>query len=450
VAEVNPKVRLLMAWAMTAALLMAGGSRAAGPIENSPAKGGQAGPPKAMLNAANIKLEFHGALKLDYVGFDRGERTIDKVTGSMENNFSARQARFRLRGKLFDNIGFFLQMAFDAPTAPYLIDAMLTIPVAPWLDFEAGLMKIPFSEERLRLYANRQHFMDRSLAANLTLSRSQGAQLRLHLPDSDAINLYVGAFTGENLVTANTDDHFEYAGRLALRFDQIFDGLPGYAQWSGSYAWGKRLPERTDPISSFQGKTFNGLVFFAPVPVNGARTRYETDFEWRLGPVNVGGEYIKSMEERNNVIVNLRTNGGTAKVKRDLAPLAEAGWNVFFVWVITGEEAKPLIEPAREWGAWSMAVRYSMITFESGDHRIKTNTPGVHGHEINDTAKALGRSGIGDTMRDLYIGINWDIHPGVFFQAAAIWQWWDYSSPFYQDQNKHYDINYAARVGMIF
>jgi len=25
------------------------------------------------------------------------------------------------------------------------------MPVAPWLDFEAGLMKMPFSEERLRL-----------------------------------------------------------------------------------------------------------------------------------------------------------------------------------------------------------------------------------------------------------------------------------------------------------
>jgi len=106
--------------------------------------------------------------------------------------------------------------------------------------------------------------------------------------------------------------------------------------------------------------------------------------------------------------------------------------------------------PAQEAGAWSVVMRYSMVTFESGDHRIESSFPGVHGHEINDTATALGRSGIGDTMRDLYIGLNWDIRTGVYFQLAAIWQWWDYSSPFYHDPDKDYDINYRARVGMVF
>jgi hypothetical protein len=411
----------------------------------TPRPGQEVGATPAVVSSPGVHLELHASIHTDYVGFDNNEEFI-KNAGSQENNIFERRARISLRGKLFDQVGFYLQSAFDIANVP-IIDAVIYVPAAPWLEFQAGLMKIPFSEERIKSYATRQPFMERSLAANLELRRSQGAVLYLH-PGEGAFSFYLGCFTGENLTAPNTDDDFEYTGRIALRFERMFADFPGQANLGISAARGSRSPLR-DATKSFQGKTMNEFAFFAPVPVNGYRTRYEADAEWRFKSLWIGGEIISSQEERDDVTVDLRTAGGAGKATgRDLDNLKELGWNAYLAWVITGENAEPNLKPSRDFGALELALRYSAVTFDSGGDWILSDT-GVLGRETSVASLALSRPRVDETVRDLYLGLNWIIKPGVFFQVAALWQWFDYSKP-YTDSDDTSDINYRARVGLAF
>jgi phosphate-selective porin len=411
-----------------------------------PRSGIEVGTMPAVVASPGVRLEIHSSIHIDYVAFDQNEEYI-KDAGSQENNIFERRARIQLRAKLWDQIGFYMQAAFDVTNTP-ILDAMVTIPFTPWLDLNAGLMKMPFSAERLASYASGQPFMERSLAANLELRRSQGADLVFH-PGAGAVNFYVGCYTGEYVTAPNTDDDFEYVGRAVLRFNSLFDNFPGAADAGVSYARGRRDPVRVPTDYSFGGKTMNELQFFAPVPVDGYRTRWEADAQWRYHFLWIGGEIISSREERDGVTVDLFAGGTADKAtNRDLDPLQELGWNAYLVWVITGENAEANLQPSRDWGALELAVRYSVVSFETGEKWIRGDS-GAIGREVSLASTALGRPSVNETTHDLYVGLNWFLKPGVFFQTAAIWQWFDASSPFV-DQRGHSDINYRARVGVAF
>lgn len=414
--------------------------------------GEEKGPTPVMLTSPGIQADIHSSVHLDFMGFDNGEQYIANA-GTQENTYYLRRARLTIRGKLWGLYGFNFQAAFEIPADP-IIDAAIIIPVAPGVDFSAGKMKLPFSEERLKSFATHQPLMERSLASNLELRRSQGAMFSVH-PGSGLVSFYFGQFTGENMYTANTDDDFEYVGRVVFRADSTtLPNTPGSLQLGFSAAQGRRAPVRITPLTSFTGKTQNELVFFSAVPVNGSRTRYEADLDWRYKSLWLGGEWIKSDEERNSVRVTLDTNGDGASDQttghRDLSPLHEMGWMAYGVWYLTGEPASPNITPLHKGGALGLAVRYSYVSFDNQEDRI-LNTAGTgYGREVSVASTALGRPSVNETVRDLYVGFDWVLRQGVFIQFAADWQWFDYSSTFYSDPDKHADINYRARVGMTF
>jgi hypothetical protein len=403
-------------------------------------------PAPPALMSPGVELAVHGGFQLDYIGFDDGEDNLPGA-GSQQNDMIVRRARFIMEGKILDEIGFFMQTGLELSDVP-IMDAVVTIPVAPWLDLRAGQMKTPFSAERLRAYKH-QPFMERSLASSLELRRSQGVVLRSR-PWSGAVETYLGLLTGESMNRNNTDDHFEYAGRVVLNFDSMLDGFPGAANAGFSAAHGKREPE-SSATDSFPGKTLNRLTYFSPVPVSGYRTRYETDFEWRYESFWIAAEWIGVIEERDNVTVELDIDSdriGDDTVTRDLDPLYAQGWTVYAVWVMTGEPAAGVISPAGEYGAWSLALRYSTITFDSSEELIPGSISGTRGREVSEASEALGRPDIEETVRELYAGIDWDIKYGVFFQAATVWQWFDHSSPYANSDRS--DVNYRARIGVIF
>lgn len=322
------------------------------------------------------------------------------------------------------------------------------IPMGREAEFRAGQMKAPFSQERLRSYATGQPFMERSLAANLELRRTQGIML-IYNPGRGPLDAYLALTTGETMNQHNTDDHFEYGGRVTLKPHLLFDELPGQSLLGASYARGRREPIRDD-TDSFAGKTMNNLVFFSGVPVNGYRTRWEADWEWRWESISLAAEYIHSEEERNRVTVDLDTDGDgirDATYTGNLDPLAAQGWMIYFVWALTGENYAELIEPDRPWGAWVLAVRYSELSFKSDEDQIPLEGGG-YGREVSKASQALGRPDLEETARELYLGLNVHLHRGVFFQAAVLWYWFDESSP--SLDGKTDDINYRARVGLVF
>jgi len=398
------------------------------------------------LPMPDLKVGLHAELNFDYLGFDTGEQYLEGA-GSQESDFVVKRARIGLTGMLWKMVEFKIKAGLELDGPP-IIDAYLIYHLPAGLKLHVGQMKVPFSMERLRSYSH-QPFMERSLAHTLALRRSRGVYLSTGSL-SKALQADLGVFTGESLNRHNTDDDLEYVGRLALRFENIIGDFPGEASIGCAFARGRRAPQRSGTYS-FEGKTMNGLTFFSGVPVSGFRTRYEADAEWRWKSLWLAAEYMYSEEERNNVTVSLDTDGdylADDTVTRDIDPLRERGWMVYAVWVITGEDAGDRVVPSHKWGALGLALRYSAITFDSQEGLIPASFPGVVGNEVSDASEALGRPGIDETVQDVYAGLNWYIRPGLFAQVAVIRQWFDDSSPYGNDD--HSDINYRARVGMVF
>ena len=122
----------------------------------------------------------------------------------------------------------------------------------------------------------------------------------------------------------------------------------------------------------------------------------------------------------------------------------------YLVWQITGEPVSDKVVPARNWGALQLVSRYSVVTFNSPEDSILGTT--LPGREVSLASSGLGRPSLNETVRDLYVGFNWDIKSGVFIQVATIWQWFDESLPKINSDHAgdHSDVNYRARVGVAF
>jgi len=392
-----------------------------------------------------LTIRLGGELNFDYLEFDAGENNIPDA-GSQENDFIVRRGRMYLSGSLHEVAEFKIKAGLELTGTP-IIDAFAVLHM-PWgIDCHAGQLKVPFSEERLRSYS-RQPFMERGLAHSLALRRSQGVYFSAE-PGNRGLAIEAGTFTGESLNKHNTDDQFEYACRLSLRLDKLFPSFPGRGAIRMAAAAGMRRPVRA-PTMSFFGKTMNGLEFFAPVPVNGMRTRYEADAEFSRRWFWAAAEWVGCEEERDGVRILIdtdgdgRVDGGYSSIR--VNPLLERGWMAYAVVMVTGEDASDWIVPARKSGALSLAVRYSTISFDSQERHIQGC--GTYGVEVNETSEALGRPSIDETASDLYVGLNWYLKPGIFVQGAAVWQWFDHSSPTMDGGNS--DINYRWRLGVVF
>lgn len=399
--------------------------------------------------APKTGLDFHAAIHLDFLGYDRHEENLPGA-GSQENNFTIRRARVVLTGILYEKVTFFIQSGLES-TDTLLMDGIIIYQIAPFLDVRAGQMKMPFSAERLESFLLNS-FLERSLAANLELRRSRGVSLGLH-PRNDLARLELGLFTGENMTRNNTDDHFEYVGRGRLFLNKIIPDFPGELALGASGARGRRSPVNA-ATASFTGKTLNELSFFSPVPVNGYRTRYEGDLSWRYKPLWIAGEYIHSEEERDHVRINLDTNGDGSSdetVSRDLENLLEEGWKISGVCVLTGEPFSERIVPRHSWGAVEVTARYSTVTFNSQEDKIRGRVPGTWGREVSAASTPLGRQNVDERVRSVDAGLNWFIKPGFWIGLDATWQWFDHSSP-YDDYHpdRHSDINYRGRIAMAF
>lgn len=404
--------------------------------------------PTEVMTAPDARVSLNADLNFDYLGFDRGEQYLAGA-GSQESDLTVRRARIGLAGKLGDDWGFNLKAGLEKKDY-LLLDAYVVGYLPSGFEFRAGQMKIPFSQERLRSDTGLS-FLEKSLSgSNLSMSRSAGLML-MYVPRGEPLWIYAGMFTGENR-KPNTDDEFEYVVRVSLALQDLDKDVPGELDLRGSAASGVRRPT-SGATDSFCGKTMNELTFFSPVPVNGRRTRYEADLEWRYESWGLIGEFITSREDRDRVDVTLDTNGDglpDETVTRDLSPLLETGWEVSAIWVVTGEKYSESIDPARPEGALEINARYSLVSFDSQEDWIASDAAGVYGREVSPASAALGRSNIDEQVRDFYLGFKWCLQKGVYVQGAAVWQWFDHSSPYLNDPDLHSDINYRARIGLKF
>jgi phosphate-selective porin len=147
-----------------------------------------------------------------------------------------------------------------------------------------------------------------------------------------------------------------YAGRLVVRpwnaSDNLFRTLSaGVAFTSGV------LPAGPNGV---RGKTVPGDAFFQHLFVDGHRQRIGGEFQWRPGPVGLQGEYIRIRDQRF----------GQGIDNQDLPNAYSLGWYASATWLLTGEQKKDSIEPARPFprggiGAIEVAARLERLAASS-------------------------------------------------------------------------------------
>lgn len=399
------------------------------------------------VNSTIENMNLAGEFNFDFIGFDSDENAIENV-GSQENNFIVKRARLYVIGKIDKIADFKIKAGLEIDGAS-ILDAFTVLHLPGNVNFHIGQEKEPFSTERMRSYC-KQPFMERALSHSLALRRSKGFYLSKD-NIAQALLFEAGMFTGENLNKNSTDNDFEYVGRISIFFNKWIEALPGKTILRFAAARGKRTPI-SGTTNSFSGKTMNSLQFFSSVPVNGYRTRYEIDFEWLNHWTWWAGEYMYSEEERNDVNVQLDLDNDffpdVTVNEKNLKPLIEEGWMTYCVFMLTGEDAKPQVNPAHKWGAIGLALRYSSISFDSQKNIFNYNNSSSYYYEVSEASAALKRKNIDEAVSDFYFGFNWYIKKNLFFQSAVVWQWFDKSSPYLNNDKS--DVNYRFRIGLFF
>ena len=224
------------------------------------------------------------------------------------------------------------------------------------LQVRAGQFKIPFSLDQLTS-SMEVDFNYRSLAAAyLAPGRDVGVMLFGRV-FGEALRYQAGAFKrgGDNVrESERTDAQADrtYAARLVVRpwnaSDNVFRTFSaGVAFTSGVVPAGP---------NGVRGKTVPGDAFFEHLFVNGHRRRIGGEFQWRPGPIGLQGEYIEVRDQRF----------GQGIDNQDLPNAYSRGWYASATWLLTGEQKRDSVEPARRFlrggiGAIEVAARVERL-----------------------------------------------------------------------------------------
>jgi len=216
---------------------------------------------------------FSVGLLLQVVGDFQHDRSL-----SGKDGFSIANARLNVSGELDRGFGYFLQGNFaDSPT---LLDGKMYFKINRTLTVDAGLFKSPFSAEFL-IPASGIDFVNRSrMVAALAPGREIGAQIR---GDGSGGHLHysLGMFNGNRSTNGNDNNHFLYAGRVAVDGSLANSGGPDSA-----LEVGLNLAASKDQGASFLGGAIGAF--------NGRRSLAGIDARFTRGKWMVSGEAIWS------------------------------------------------------------------------------------------------------------------------------------------------------------
>jgi len=394
------------------------------------------------LELSGQNLRIGGGIHLDYLFFEPKESSFDYPGGKRDNDFLLKRARVKLwfsQSHTEEFIQFGLEPGLEKP----VLDAELDLLLKPGLRLRFGQFKPPFSEERLESDLA-SDFIEKSLASNLSLSRSLGVSLK-YFDQTTGICWEGGIFNGEDKWKNSPDSHPEIETRLS----RSWVGENFTLKLGASYAWGKRLNQSSTP-KSFKGKTTNEFVFFSPVEVNGIRERWEGDFKLYFRSFSVFGEYIHSWEEREkvNIDVDIDSDGvSDQQIVCHRSPLKEQGWSAGFTWLVTGEKKAKRVVPKSKWGALELVFRGHSIEFDGSSEGIALPGLASTGNEVNKTSQLLSRKSIDEKLVAYTLGMNWYLAPGLVLEADGIWQNFDQS---FIRNGHHSDFNARIRISYWF
>lgn len=303
-----------------------------------------------------FSLCLGGLMQADYRYFDYSDG-VDPG----KNKFDIRRSRLRLSGNVSSRIGYKFEYEFQGAGSRRLLDAYTDARLHPWVSFQVGQFKEPFSLEQLTSDKD-GFFVERSMGYYLTPGRDVGAMLHASVWN-DRVNYALGLFNGDGEDDASGGEHDdpEVSGRLVCA-----------PLKNAGISWGDNLQvggsfshARIDPTNVEVHAKTTGLTTFCDVASRAkfniildadTRTRYGGEFAWCYGPLALSAEYM-------------RLHFKDLATSSDRFSSEFEDYYVSLFWMLTGE--KPMlkqgvfqpIEPRNSlwqggWGAFGVALRY--------------------------------------------------------------------------------------------
>ena len=322
--------------------------------------------PKVTINDKGVSLASNdnaNSIKFRAV-IQADSRSFFAHDGSPNNTtFLARKLRPILEGTFSKFIDYQIVPDF-AGSGFTLLDASITVKLAPELQFKFGKFKTPVGLELL-VSDPWLLFVERSLATNLVPNRDVGVQVGGDLW-AGRLSYQVGVFNGISDGGVSTNADFDNNKDIAARLfakpfvtdkDSLLQGLGfGVALTSGHQESAAALTTgyRTDGQQTF-------FRYRAAVVGSGSLWRISPQAYYFKGPFGLFAEYVESVANARPTATGARTE------------LRHKAWEASASYVLTGEDTsytagvtplKPFDLAAGTWGAWEVAARIGSLNID--------------------------------------------------------------------------------------
>jgi phosphate-selective porin OprO/OprP len=338
--------------------------------------------------------------RLDLTARVQGDvHRLTPVVDPEDEGFDFERRRLGVAGRLGQHLEFEVEREL-AGARPWR-DAFVNLTPARALQLRAGQFKIPFGLDQLTS-GSALDFVHRSRVGDLLApGRSLGVSVHGRAAGR-GVTYDVGLFgrDGDNArFGSNPGAGATAAGRATFRPFRL-GGAEGAlrALEVGVNASSGRVPEGR---YSLRGRLTSRDVIFAPVFVNGRRTRLGADTAWSAGRLKLRAEVVQVRDERI----------GQGLGTEDLPPLTSAGWYVSGLWRVAGDRDRARRQPGRRRagvGAIDVGLRFEWIAFgseASGEPALR-NPRAAHLLELSERA--------------LSVGVNWQLNRWTRVQLNAV------------------------------
>lgn len=303
--------------------------------------------------ASSTVVRVRGLVQVD------ARRFVGDDAGLVSDTFAIRRARLIAEGAVGHRYGYLFGAEFGGSTVN-LRDASFSVWLSDEARLSAGKMKAPLGLEMLQSAAS-STFLERSLVTRFVPIRDIGVQLDGAFFDG-RLNYAAGVFNGvadgaSSATNADFDQDTDMVGRVmfapwvgeaASPLKGLSFGIGG-SRGNHQGAAGRPGAYRSDAQQAF-------FQYESTVVADGEVWRMSPQFNYRLGPWGLMGEYVISSTA-------LRP-GAASPLKRQLEHRA---WQLTTAYMLTGEASsygqvtpRAELDPSSgNWGAFEVALRYA-------------------------------------------------------------------------------------------
>jgi len=366
--------------------------------------------------------------KLTFQGFVRAQLRLYENNTAQDNEFKIRHTRLHWRGYYGD----YWQgdVSLETTMSKLVRNAFLNCSYLPYLQFQVGQYKAPFTREFL-IPCWAPDLIERSMVTDSGgMTPKFDIGVMLHSPNAfNGLLWYgIGVFNGNGDNNSDTNDDKDLIGRVvltpfALTTATALKGL----ELGGSLQTGR---ETADTLSyyKFQPMLPTFWPFFKEVTYRGQRDRFGAELAYKLGPFKLWSEFVyQKLEREKQVRVNEDNiiNGPGPTRLIDAPDLTAWGWYVLGTYFVWGDENRGV----------QLGARYEQMDVDDEEASKRYQEANPMGKNSYENRWGNDLSLRGNTAQVLTLGINYFPMPNVKFSFAWFYQYLD--NPFTTDKIDH-------------